>query len=145
MEFKIFGSRDEYGVYRDEGFARGIDGDAIEFLKTTSKNASKNRGRNLHPALQEHASSFTRRELCKKPTPKTRSTRCSLVYLENAKWEKLSMEKSLEEATSFAKEMNWMFSADQRLLKRVQHLELELEDLRQRRTMARQVQYRSTE
>ncbi|KAG2305268.1 hypothetical protein Bca52824_033919 [Brassica carinata] len=30
-------------------------------------------------------------------------------------------------------EMNWMFSADQTLLKRVQRLELELEDLRNAR------------
>ncbi|KAL0876560.1 hypothetical protein Bca101_026265 [Brassica carinata] len=47
------------------------------------------------------------------------------------KWEKLSMEKSLEEATDkLRSEMNWMFSADQALLKKVQRLELELEDLR---------------
>ncbi|KAG2298769.1 hypothetical protein Bca52824_035241 [Brassica carinata] len=43
MEFEnSFGSRDEYGAYRDKkGFARGIDGDAIEFLKTTSRNCFK--------------------------------------------------------------------------------------------------------
>ncbi|KAL0733900.1 hypothetical protein Bca4012_010110 [Brassica carinata] len=41
------------------------------------------------------------------------------------------MEKSLEEATDkLRSEMNWMFSADQGLLKRVQRLELEFEDLR---------------
>ncbi|KAG2311906.1 hypothetical protein Bca52824_023463 [Brassica carinata] len=48
---------------RREGFARGIDGDAIEFLKTTSKTASKNFGDEAYIRLQEHASSFTRREL----------------------------------------------------------------------------------
>ncbi|KAG2307958.1 hypothetical protein Bca52824_027706 [Brassica carinata] len=53
------------------------------------------------------------------------------------KWEKLSMEKSLEEDTyKLHSEMNWMFSADQALLKRVQRLELELEDLRTHVTMA---------
>ncbi|KAL0876558.1 hypothetical protein Bca101_026263 [Brassica carinata] len=47
------------------------------------------------------------------------------------KWEKLSMEKSLEDATDkLRSEMNWMFSADQALSKKVKRLELELEDLR---------------
>ncbi|KAL0886096.1 hypothetical protein Bca101_010079 [Brassica carinata] len=41
------------------------------------------------------------------------------------------MEKSLEDATDkLRSQINWMFSADQALLKKVKRLELELEDLR---------------
>ncbi|KAL0722604.1 hypothetical protein Bca4012_037203 [Brassica carinata] len=96
--------------------------------------------------LPEHASSFTRRNLVHETYTKEEINKMFTGLLGERKWEKLSMEKSLENATDkLRSEMNWMFSADQALSKKVKCLELELEDLATPRTTARQVQYRSTE
>ncbi|KAG2314717.1 hypothetical protein Bca52824_017839 [Brassica carinata] len=96
--------------------------------------------------LPEHASSFTRRELVQETYTKGEINEMFTGFLGERKWENLSIEKSFDEATDkLRSEMNWMFSADQGLLKRVQRLELELEDLRNARTIARKDQYRSAE
>ncbi|KAG2312160.1 hypothetical protein Bca52824_023717 [Brassica carinata] len=126
--------RDEYRVYRDEnGFARGIDGDVIRISKDDIKKLLQRTSMDerSYICLLEHASSFKRRELVQETYTKDEINEMFTGLLGERKWEKLSMEKSLEEATDkLRSEMNWMFSADQGLLKRVQRLELELEDLR---------------
>ncbi|KAG2311929.1 hypothetical protein Bca52824_023486 [Brassica carinata] len=103
-----------------------------EFLKTTSSNCSKELQWTSAPtSVSEHTSSFTRRELVQETYTKDEINEMFTGLLGERKWEKLSMEKSLEEATDkLRSEMNWMFNADQGLLKKVKRLELELEDLR---------------
>ncbi|KAG2323328.1 hypothetical protein Bca52824_016541 [Brassica carinata] len=52
------------------------------------------------------------------------------VYLENEMGKALHGKEFRRGPQTSSDEMNWMFSADQGLLKKVQRLELELEDLR---------------
>ncbi|KAL0847155.1 hypothetical protein Bca101_020401 [Brassica carinata] len=126
--------RDEYGVYIDEkGFARGIDGDVIRVSKDDIKKLLQRTSMDerSYICLPEHASSFKRRELVQETYTKDEINKIFTGLLGERKWEKLSMEKSLEDATDkLRSEMKWMFSADQALLKKVKRLELELEDLR---------------
>ncbi|KAG2323037.1 hypothetical protein Bca52824_016250 [Brassica carinata] len=80
--------------------------------------------------VYEHASSFTRRELVQETYTRARSARCLRFTWRTQMGKALHGKEFGRGPRQAVSEMNWMFSVDQGLLKRVQRLELELKILR---------------
>ncbi|KAL0713254.1 hypothetical protein Bca4012_020232 [Brassica carinata] len=96
--------------------------------------------------LPEHASSFTRRELVQETYTKDDINEMFTGLLGERKWEKLSMEKSLEVATDkLRSEMNGCSMQTKDYSRRFNVLSWNLKIFATHRTIARKDQNRSTE
>ncbi|KAF2549196.1 hypothetical protein F2Q70_00021658 [Brassica cretica] len=86
--------RDEYGVYRDGcGHARGVAGEMIPVTKDDIRKLLERTSlfEESHICLPEHATSFTLTRLHQNSTPKMKSMRWCLVFVELRKdWERSS-------------------------------------------------------